>query len=126
MKYLLALISIEVSAQAADITITVTDLQVKAVTRVVARMNMEKVNALVAGETGTLTTNVLKVTFTPENGEPRTATLVTPLQYGKFLCDAALDSIVQQERILVKQEIAEKYDAAPDNTKTEVEAALTK
>ena len=128
MKALIAIIALAITtfaASAADVVITVTDIQVKAVTRVAARMSAERVANLLAAHPGAvLSTNALVVTASIDAVAVGTTTLITALQYGKFICDTALDGIVRQERILIKQEVAAKYDEADASTQTTVNDAL--
>ena len=104
-----ALVAITVTATAADATLSYTPLQLKSVQRVVARMNAEAVAKAVA-----------------ENPDVDVATVpqITALQYVQALFTAKLNAIVAQEKRMIQAELLEKYEAADDATKTEVEAHL--
>ena len=109
LALLAALVAFTVSVTAADATFSYTPVQLKAVQRVVARMNAEAVARAVA-----------------ENPDVDVATVpqITALQYFRALIEAKLNAIVAQEKRLIQAELLEKYEAADDATKTSVETAL--
>ena len=109
LALVVALAAFTVTATAADATLSYTPVQLKAVQRVVTRMNAEAVAKAVA-----------------ENPDVDVATVpqMTALQYVQALFTAKLNAIVAQEKRLIQAELLEKYESADDATKTEVEAHL--
>ena len=98
------------ATQAADVTLTYTPLQLKAVQRLVARMNAEKVAQFLAQN---------------PDGDTNTVQTVTVMGWVQALFTAKLDAVVAQEKKLIQAEIAAKYEEADAATQAEVEAHLS-
>jgi len=108
MKKLIAVILLGVfAANAGDITLTFTDSQANALTRIVSRMNAEKLaTAQAAGED----TNAVQ--------------LVTVNAYMQLLFESKLASLEKAEQKLIIAEVAAKYEQAPEPTKQQVDSTL--
>lgn len=106
--FLVALLALAtVSASAADVTLSYTPVQLKAVQRLVARINAERIAAAVAAGQDT-----------------NTVQTVTALGYVQTLFTAKLDAIAQKEKQLIAQELLQNYEEADAATKTSVESTL--
>jgi hypothetical protein len=125
MKYLITLLATATLLSAAEITITTTAAQDRAITRVANQMNTERVNSLLAEHpSATLTTNKLDVIASIDGATVGTTRLITALQYGRMLLDSVLDGIVRQVRNEIRQEVSRKYDEADQVTKDQISTIL--
>ena len=127
MKHLIALIALAVSAQAADITVTVTTGQENMLKRVVARMNAERINNLIAQfPDATFTTNTTtgNVAARVDGKTVGTAGVITVPAYAIMLSEAAIQGVARAEKVAIKAEVAAAYDAADLTTQKAVEDTL--
>lgn len=113
MKYITALIAFitftAIAANAADVTLTYTPVQLKAVRALTNRINAERIATFLAQNPG---------------GDTNSVELVTPLSYVQTLFTAKLDNIVKQEKAILAAKVAAAYDAADTQTQTDAETLL--
>lgn len=101
-KLFAALAALTITTQATDVTLTYTPVQLKAVKRLVNRMNNDAyVQWLAANPTEN--TNTFVVPY-------------APLSYVQTLFSAKLDAIVRQEMKLLSTEVAAEFEAADLST----------
>ena len=112
---------------AADITVTVTTGQEAMLKRVVARMNAERINNLIAQfPNATFTTNATTGNVAARVGGVTvgTAGVTTVPAYALLLAESAIQGVARAEKVVIKAEVAAAYEAADTTKQKSVETTL--